>query len=484
VGGIIESLAAVTVADVATGVATGAAVGGGLGGIEAAATGGNILTGIEGGALGGAVTGGLGAGFGVGAEAGAFGAGTAGDIGGGALAGALGGVVSSGITGGNMLEGAGLGGVIGGVGGYGSSNAGVSAADTANATPTTGTGGGTSAISAGGANVSAPGAIPDDLTAGTAAGSSGQPAVSVTDMDSAKGVGWGSNTSPITSSPLSNVGVFAGNANPSQVLGSITSPEAGGTGSFVNNPIYGTGASSTGSFPTGGGTGVGQGSLADASNWLTNNQTPGSGLGSSGAGATGSTPNGAAAGGNVSSGKQILNALGQGDLGGVASGLGNAVVNNPGAVVGALGLGAEALMGQQQPKGYNQVSGEANQLASQGAALQQSLNGALPAGAQSALNQASNSAKARIRSTYAASGLSGSTMEAQALAGVDQTVAAQGFQMADQLYQQGVQESGMAANLYQQIMNVNAQSDAALSSSIGNFSAALAGAGVKSQGNT
>ena len=68
-------------------------------------------------------------------------------------------------------------------------------------------------------------------------------------------------------------------------------------------------------------------------------------------------------------------------------------------------------------------------------------------------------------------------MEAQALANVDQTVAAQGFQMADQLYQQGVQESGMASNLYQQIMQVNAQSDAALSSSIGNFSAALAGGG-------
>jgi formylmethanofuran dehydrogenase subunit E-like metal-binding protein len=120
---------------------------------------------------------------------------------------------------------------------------------------------------------------------------------------------------------------------------------------------------------------------------------------------------------------------------------------------------------------------EAQQLASQGSQLQQSLNGALPAGAQSALNQASNSAKARIRSTYAASGLSGSTMEAQALAGVDQTVAAQGFQMADQLYQQGVQESGMASNLYNQIMQVNAQSDAALALSIGNFSAALAGGG-------
>jgi hypothetical protein len=198
-------------------------------------------------------------------------------------------------------------------------------------------------------------------------------------------------------------------------------------------------------------------------------------------GASGSVPNVAGGVGGASAGpssaSQILSALKGGDASGVASGVGSALVNNPQIALGALGLGASALLGQQQPKGYNPLNQEAQQLASQGSKLQQSLNGALPAGAQSALNQASNSAKARIRSTYAASGLSGSTMEAQALAGVDQTVAAQGFQMADQLYQQGVQESGMASNLYNQIMQVNAQSDAALASSIGNFSAALAGGG-------
>jgi hypothetical protein len=442
-------------ADVGTAAATDAAIGAGIGGLTSAVTGGNILQGALGGGLGGAVTGGLGA------EIGGFGGGIVGDVAGGALSGALGGVVDSAVTGGNIGTGALLGGAMGGVMGG------------VNSTPTTGTGGGTSAISTGGPNASAPGALSTDVnTTVDYTGSPGQPAVSVSDAQSAQGVGWGSSTAPVTSTPLSNVGTPAGNANPAQVLGSITSPEAGGTGNFVNNPIYGTGASSTGGFSAPSGTGVGQSSLADASNWLTNNQTPGSGLGSSGPGATGSTPGGAAGGAN-SGGSPFKSFLNNPSW----SGAGDVLASNPGAVVGALGLGASALTSQRQPKGYNQLSGEANQLASQGAQLQQSLNGALPAGAQSALNQASNSAKAQIRSTYAASGLSGSTMEAQALANVDQTVAAQGFQMADQLYQQGVQESGMASNLYQQIMQVNAQSDAALSSAIGNFASALAGGG-------
>ena len=453
-GGITESLGALTLSGVATAAATDAAIGAGIGGLTSAVTGGNILQGALGGGLGGAVTGGLGA------EIGGFGGGVVGGIAGGALSGALGGVVDSAVTGGNIGTGALLGGAMGGVMGG------------VNSTPATGTDGGTSAISTGGPNASDPGALSTDVnTTVDHTGSPGQPAVSVSDAQSAQGVGWGNSTAPITSTPLSNVGISAGNANPAQVLGSITSPEAGGTGNFVNNPIYGTGASSTGGFSAPSGTGVGQSSLADVSNWLTNNQTPGSGLGSSGPGATGSTPGGATGGtGGGSSFKSFLNNPS-------LSSAGDVLASNPGAVIGALGLGASALTSQQQPKGYNQLSQEAQQLAAQGSQLQQSLNGALPAGAQSALNQASNAAKARIRSQYAASGLSGSTMEAQALAGVDESVAAQGFQMADQLYQQGVQESGMASNLYNQLMQVNAQSDAALSSSIGNFSTALAGGG-------
>jgi len=455
------TIGGIALSDIAAAAATDAAIGAALGGLTSAVTGGNILQGALGGGLGGAVTGGLGA------EIGGFGGGVVGDVAGGALSGALGGVVDSAVTGGNIGTGALTGGAMGGVMGA------------VNSTPTTGTSGGTSAVSTGGPNASAPGALsPDVNTTVDYTGSPGQPAVSVSDAQSAQGVGWGNSTAPITSAPSSNVGISAGNANPAQVLGSITSPEAGGTGNFVNNPIYGTGASSTGGFSAPSGTGVGQSSLADTSNYLL-------GTNSSGAGATGSTPSGSAGGGAAaggSSGSAAPSAFKSFLSNPSLSGAGDVLASNPALTLGALGLGASALTSQQQPKGYNQLSGEANQLASQGAQLQQSLNGALPAGAQSALNQASNSAKARIRSQYAASGLSGSTMEAQALAGVDETVAAQGFQMADQLYQQGVQESGMAANLYQQIMNVNAQSNAALSSSIGNFSAALAGAGMKNQG--
>ena len=132
-------------------------------------------------------------------------------------------------------------------------------------------------------------------------------------------------------------------------------------------------------------------------------------------------------------------------------------------------------MGQQQPKGMNQMSSAAQQLAAQGGQLQNALNGSLPPAAQGALNQASNSMKAHVRSQYAQMGLSGSTMEAQAMASVDETVAAQGYQMTMQLYNAGVQESGMANELFNQIMQTNQAQSQGLSSAVSNFAGALAG---------
>ena len=422
-GGFVSDIVA-PVADVAAAVVApellpamltaegiGAATGAGI----SALTGGNVLQGALGGAGTGAITGGL---------AGEFPA-TFSGLGGVMEAGGIGGGVMGALQGGNPLTGAAMGAAGSGLGYEGGQLlGGPSAATTAAATPTTGTGGGTSAVSTGG-GVAPSSGISTDLTSPGGVGAS---------VPSSGG------TDPFSNLQSPSNGLNLGGTS---LAGAPSNPTGGLFGGGNQLPAGTLNANPSGS---------------DVMSQLT------------GAGATGSTPSGSTGGNSF---KSFLNNPSLGSAG-------NVLASNPALTLGALGLGASALTSQQQPKGYNQLAGEAGQLASQGAQLQQSLNGALPAGAQSALNQASNSAKARIRSQYAASGLSGSTMEAQALAGVDETVAAQGFQMADQLYQQGVQESGMAANLYQQIMAVNAQSDAALSSSIGNFSAALAGAGVKS----
>jgi hemoglobin-like flavoprotein len=66
-------------------------------------------------------------------------------------------------------------------------------------------------------------------------------------------------------------------------------------------------------------------------------------------------------------------------------------------------------------------------------------------------------------------------MEGEALAQIDQNVAAEGYQMVQQLYQEGVQEANMGTALFNQIMQLNQQQSQGLSSSIANFAGALAG---------
>ena len=159
---------------------------------------------------------------------------------------------------------------------------------------------------------------------------------------------------------------------------------------------------------------------------------------------------------------------------------GDKLTSNPGLALSALGLGASALKSGQVPKGYNQLLTQAGALGTQGNALTTgALDNALPPAAQAQLNMASESAKASVRSTYARMGLTGSTMEAQALASVDETTAAQGYQMIQSLYQQGLQTSQLSASLYDQIMQANVSGNNALSGAVGNFAGALGGASLK-----
>jgi hypothetical protein len=155
--------------------------------------------------------------------------------------------------------------------------------------------------------------------------------------------------------------------------------------------------------------------------------------------------------------------------------LGTLVDNGKLALAGA-GLGYTALKGNKPPQGQEQLQALANSLTKQSQQLTSTaLNTALPPEAQAQLEQARSSATAGIRSQFARMGLSGSTMEAQALAGVQQQIAAQGFTIMQQLMQQGMSAAQAADQMLAQIMSSNVSRDNALSSAVGSFAGALAG---------
>ena len=149
----------------------------------------------------------------------------------------------------------------------------------------------------------------------------------------------------------------------------------------------------------------------------------------------------------------------------------------PNVALGALGLGYDALHGSQMPKGYNQFAAGAQQLGQQGQQLMAaSTGGPLPPAATSLLNQQEQASQAASRSAYAGMGLTGSTMESQALAQVAQQRQATAFQMTRSMFDDGLKMIGMSQKDLSQIMQMSVAEDAAFGKAFGNFAAALAGA--------
>ena len=141
-----------------------------------------------------------------------------------------------------------------------------------------------------------------------------------------------------------------------------------------------------------------------------------------------------------------------------------------------LGLGYEALQGQQPVPGQATLNTQAGQLSQQSQQLESYLQtGTLPPGVGASLNQASAAAKAAIRSQYASMGMTGSSGESEALANVDQTTASQGANIAMQLLNTGIQESQLSASIYEQLMQVQLAQDAQLGNSISAFAIAASG---------
>jgi hypothetical protein len=146
-------------------------------------------------------------------------------------------------------------------------------------------------------------------------------------------------------------------------------------------------------------------------------------------------------------------------------------------VMGAATMGYDlSRPGIKSLPGYEGLSNAAATLGPQGTQLASYItSGTLPAGAQAALDQGTQSAIANIRSNFAGRGMSGSSEEASAIAMVQQNKAVQGSQIASELLGKGIQESSLSAELYKSILNANVTQNDATATAISQLVGALAG---------
>lgn len=113
------------------------------------------------------------------------------------------------------------------------------------------------------------------------------------------------------------------------------------------------------------------------------------------------------------------------------------------------------------------LEAQANQLGSQGAELTEALKtGKLPAGQQATFDQAKQDAISAIKADYANRGLSGSTMEQQALQAAETSAASAQATQLQSLFQTGLSEIGSSSQIYDKIMSANIEQNKDLSTAI------------------
>jgi hypothetical protein len=462
----VDAGTAAAIGSVVAPALTGAGIGAGIGGITSAVEGGNIGQGLLHGAEGGALTGG-GIGIGgdigsaIGGSVGGVSAGTIGDVLGGAAGGALGGEA----THTNPLTGALEGAVSGGISSQlsGSPTSGAPSSTSSAGAP----GGGVSGAAAGAAPSSVPDAStfidpnnPTGLNVNAITGSSGTPLSSVAQQPAVSGTG-GINTGGNVTTEGFNTDVFNSDNSISPTPSSQSPALSTNSASLVTN----NSAPATSN--------VGNGTVGTQG--IPNN-TPSS---------FGGSP------GPTVANDQLLSNTGTNPLTGNVSAPSTGGTSSPSFLQGALtslnknalpltiaggGLALDAIKSQQAIKGENQIKSIAGQEATQGNLLQSYLTtGTLPPGLQAGLNQAAQAAEASIRSHYASMGMSGSSAEQQDLSNLQETVQGQGAQMALNLLQTGINETGMASNLYESLINETLGKDNQLGSAISNFASAAAG---------
>lgn len=250
------------------------------------------------------------------------------------------------------------------------------------------------------------------------------------------------STGPVGTAPSASAGAGAGVGGPAGGALSASAPSsiasAGGIGGDVTADLE----KASGGFNT------------DFGKMLTS-----LGGGSATGGTTGATPTAAAGSSGING---ILKKL-----------------TSPDALLSGAGLAGNLIMGNKPVAGEGALSSQAAQLGAQGQQLSSYLDkGTLPPGMQNSLNQASESAKASIKSQYASKGMSGSSAEQQDLAHVDQAMQAQGAELAMSLLQQGVSESNLSSQLYKGIMDNALKQDESLGTAFSSFASSLAGGGT------
>jgi hypothetical protein len=429
------------------------AVGAGGGALLSAAGGGSPGTG----ALEGALIGGGGA---IGGELGPAGS-SLGTIAGGAAGGALG----HAIEGGNPLTGAiegAIPGLVSGISGSLSSPSGGAAPGAM--------GGAAPAATAGGA-AAAPGDWsgafqPGDIFSGgggPGAAALGTGAAADAGTASAAGAPYGSVLPPNNTTGFISQSVATGNA-PGTIPGVAPQPSG-----FLQD--IGITSPTPGYAPVGGGGQASGAILPGQVSPSTMAQYQQAATGLPGAGASGG-----GAGGGTAADPGFLSNLTQGNFGAAAKDI------PLGAVIGGGGLAYEALKGQPpipNLSNLNQIAGQAE--SNSQTLINAELSGQLPAGAAAGVQQGLESAQAAIRSQFASLGLSGSAQEAEALATAAQTSAANSFNIAAQMGQQGISLAGLPAQVYQTIMQATLQNDQEFSQAVTNFATAAAGGGARIQ---
>ncbi len=261
--------------------------------------------------------------------------------------------------------------------------------------------------------------------------------------------------------------------------GAAGAADAAAPAAAVASPSVGALSGGTGGASAAGIAGLGTDTLTGAGNTL---NIAGAGGGAAGDALSLAPGAGAASGGGLSSIPGV---------GGVASFLGN----NPG-LAATLGVGgAGLLLAPKLSKSLNPVPQQdnltnvANQEASLSAQQQQLgttltnplVTGQLPPQAEQVVQNSVNDAISTTKARYANLGLSGSTMEADAISNIQNQSSGLTFQIAQQMAATGEQATSTAASalglqdqVYSQLMSAQVAQDSALQQAIASFAGAAA----------
>lgn len=164
----------------------------------------------------------------------------------------------------------------------------------------------------------------------------------------------------------------------------------------------------------------------------------------------------------------------------LTSGAMKQLTTNPlGVAAAGTGLGMSMLGGKQSPM-QGEMKSLAERMGQQGAWLQSYLQtGTLPPAMKASLDQATSAAKARVISNYARNGQSTdpsqNTALAQELNSVETNAVAAMAQAQIQMLNTGMNETGLSAQLYGALTQMDRADNANLMQSIANFASALGG---------